>query len=225
MKASLDVWLREIMRQSYYGIPKSRYTHDEVVDMFGISAINGDSVYWFIPYRHQIFSGANDDDITQTEQSLKITLPLELKELLQISDGIWLYMLNLSWFTHGPYIKYRIFSSSELARVNHELLDNFRQMLGEDPDFREISMLNYIAFCDAHDGNYLAIILDGMKQGYIFFLDHEYLFRPYSERDADLYYTVAPSLEEWLRILAHTYGWGGFDSYEDELSCDSNDGA
>jgi hypothetical protein len=76
------------------------------------------------------------------------------------------------------------------------------------PDFRDFHTLNYVAFCDAHDGNYLAILREGPEQGKVFFLDHEYLFRPYSERDADLYYTVAESLEAWLELVVKTKGVG-----------------
>ena len=79
-----------------------------------------------------------------------------------------------------------------------------------DPAYRNIHTLNYVAFCNAHDGNYLAILREGPEQGKVFFLDHEYEFFPYDESTIEAYYTIAESLEAWLELVAKTKGWGGF---------------
>ena len=82
-------------------------------------------------------------------------------------------------------------------------------MLGDDVDFRNVQRLNYLAICDATDNNYQAILLEGLERGTVFFLNHEYFGRPYTERDSDLYYTLASSVEAWFELIVESGGWGG----------------
>jgi hypothetical protein len=179
--------------------------------MYGEDAVQEDEETWRIPCRHRVFPGASEEALAQAEQAMGFPLPEALKELLQITNGLELYVSPAAgYYSPTFHIEYRIFSTTELVTINQNLLKDFRAMLGDDPDFRDVHALNYVAFCDAHDGNYLAILLEGPERSKVFFLDHEYLFRPYSEQDADLYYTVAPSLDAWLELVAKTEGWGGF---------------
>jgi hypothetical protein len=43
---------------------------------------------------------------------------------------------------------------------------------------------NYIAFYDAKDGNYQAILLEGPECGKVFMLHHEHYYCPHGEKPA-----------------------------------------
>jgi hypothetical protein len=189
------------------------YDRDDLLKSFGQIAGETEEE-WLIPCWHILNPPATRVEIEMAQEQLGYKLPDELHQFLQIANGARLYCLTPLWlldtFPNAQYQRYHIFSTLEVVTINQNLLKDFRAMLGNDPDFRDLHTLNYVAFCDAHDGNYLAILREGPEQGKVFFLDHEYLFRPYSERDADLYYTIAESLEAWLELVVKTKGWGGF---------------
>jgi hypothetical protein len=190
----------------------------EYVHLFLGSAVEETEAAWIVPCHHILKPPAMPEDIIWAETTLGYALPAELVELLSITNGARLYRTPDAWAPdwtrqkdpEAGYTLYHVFSTTELSIVNRSLLSCFRSMLGDDPDFRDFHTLNYIAFCDAHDGNYLAILLEGPDKGKVFFLDHEYLFRPYSELDADVYYTIAESLKAWLELVVRTKGRGGF---------------
>jgi hypothetical protein len=209
----INTYLKAILEQQVLVCPKRMHTREGLIFTFGDVLIETEDA-WLVPCTHTTYAPALPEDIRAIEQSLGFALPESLHHFLQLTNGAQLYVAPLawkpSWSTKGDYIHYHIFSTLELVTINQNLLKDFRAMLGNDPDFRDLHTLNYVAFCDAHDGNYLAILREGPEQGKVFFLDHEYLFRPYSERDADLYYTVAESLEAWLELVVKTKGWGGF---------------
>lgn len=213
MKNLEKLW-REVLRFSVLHVPKARYTYEELEEM--VEGIVGETAEaWLVRCWHEPNAPVNEDTLWEMEQEMKQvwgkSIPEELRQLLRLADGGRLFVLSLKdWQGIAPYARYHIFSTTELATINRNLLKDFRAMLGSDPDFRDFHVLNYVAFCDAHNGNYLAILLEGPERGKVFFLYKEYLFRPYSKLDADLYYTVAPSLEAWLELVVRTKGWDGF---------------
>jgi hypothetical protein len=209
--------LKEILQQHEMIFFKNELD-PEYVRLFLGSAVEETEAAWIVHCHHILKPPAMLEDIVRVETALGYKLPAELVEFLSITNGAWLYRIPGAWAPdwarqedpEAGYTLYHVFSTTELVTVNRNLLSDFRSMLGEDPDFRDLHTLNYIAFCDAHDGNYLAILLEGPEKDKIFFLDHEYLFRPYSELDVDLYYTIAESLEAWLELVVRTKGRGGF---------------
>ncbi len=200
--------------ESYWAVRKDwLYDKADLLQSFGQSVGEAERE-WLIPCWHFLNSPATTAEIDEAQKRLGYELPKAIYHFLQITNGAKLYCLTPLWlldtFPDAEYQRYHIFNLSELVTVNQNLLSWFRLMLGDDPDFCDFHTLNYIAFCDAHDGNYLAILLEGLSRGKVFFLDHEYLFRPYSELDIDVYYTVAESFDAWLELLIKTKGWGGF---------------
>ncbi len=106
-------------------------------------------------------------------------------------------------------MRYRLFSCSELLRINRLLLEIFLGAYSDDPEFNNVRALNYMAFCDAADDNYQAIVIDGQHPSRVFLLFNEFQCRPYSERDRDFCYTISESLESWFQLILDTGGWGG----------------
>ena len=210
---SIEKRLYEMLQQNALGVPKDKYSRERITRVVG-EILSETANTWFVPCTHSPSPQATTEQIHSVEQALGFVLPQDLHHLWLQMDGGKFYIVPRMWlrdtFPEARHVRYHIFSTLELVTINQNLLKDFRAMLGNDPDFRDLHTLNYVAFCDAHDGNYLAILREGPEQGKVFFLDHEYLFRPYSERDADLYYTVAESLKAWLELVAKTKGWGGF---------------
>jgi hypothetical protein len=168
---------------------------------------------WLIPCWHILNPPAALAEINEAQTKLGYKFPEELVHFLQLADGARLYCLSrprwINTFPSALYQRYRIFSATELVELNQDLLNRFRHTYENDPAFRGKS-LNYVAFCDAHNDNYLAILLRGRGKGKVFFLDHEYLYLPYGRLSADSYYTIANSLKEWLELVVTTRGWAGF---------------
>jgi hypothetical protein len=96
--------------------------------------------------------------------------------------------------------------------VNQEMLDTFlswRDWWDNDIP-HNTETLNYLAFCDLRDGNYLALLFDETERNPIFFLDHELHWYPHGiEGTRDDYLHVADSLEEWLEQLVTSNGGKG----------------
>lgn len=70
----------------------------------------------------------------------------------------------------------------------------------------EDTYLDYIAFCDVNDGNFVAIVTQGEQLGKVFFLDHEYAYYPFREQKEG-YPIVAETFESWLSLVRDTKGW------------------
>jgi len=209
----INTYLKAILEQQVLVCPKRMHTREGLIFTFGDVLIETEDA-WLVPCTHTTYSPALPEDIRAIEQSLGFALPESLHHFLQLTNGAQLYVAPLawkpSWSTKGDYIHYHIFSTLELVKINREMLETFRHFARLDPSYRNIHTLNYVAFCDAHDGNYLAILREGPEQGKVFFLDHEYEFFPYDESTIEAYYTIAESLEAWLELVAKTKGWGGF---------------
>jgi hypothetical protein len=209
----INTYLKAILEQQVLVCPKRMHTREGLIFTFGDVLIETEDA-WLVPCTHTTYAPALPEDIRAIEQSLGFALPESLHHFLQLTNGAQLYVAPLawkpSWSTKGDYIHYHIFSTLELVKINREMLETFRHFARLDPAYRNIHTLNYVAFCDAHDGNYLAILREGPEQGKVFFLDHEYEFFPHDESTIEAYYTVAESLEAWLELVAKTKGWGGF---------------
>jgi hypothetical protein len=209
----INTYLKAILEQQVLVCPKRMHTREGLIFTFGDVLIETEDA-WLVPCTHTTYAPALPEDIRAIEQSLGFALPESLHHFLQLTNGAQLYVAPLawkpSWSTKGDYIHYHIFSTLELVKINREMLETFRHFARLDPSYRNIHTLNYVAFCDAHDGNYLAILREGPEQGKVFFLDHEYEFFPYDESTIEAYYTIAESLEAWLELVAKTKGWGGF---------------
>lgn len=210
---SIAETLYNLLKQTVLEVPKARYTREEMVKIVGAN-YSETSDSWLVPCVQLAYPSATDEEISHTEGKLNLKLPIDLRRFLSLSNGGKFYQIPLVWlqdtFPGAQHVRYHIFSTSEIVEINACLFHQFRQILGDDPDFRDYYRLNYVAFCDAHNGNYLAILLDEPERGKVFFLHHGYFYRPYSELDADLYYYVAGSLERWLEIVLETGGWKGF---------------
>ena len=202
------------INENYWAVRKDwLYDRDDLLKSFGQIAGETEEE-WLIPCWHILNPPATRVEIEMAQEQLGYKLPEELHQFLQIANGARLYCLTPLWlldtFPNAQYQRYHIFSTLELVKINREMLETFRHFARLDPAYRNIHTLNYVAFCDAHDGNYLAILREGPEQGKVFFLDHEYEFFPHDESTIEAYYTVAESLEAWLELVAKTKGWGGF---------------
>jgi len=202
------------INENYWAVRKDwLYDRDDLLKSFGQIAGETEEE-WLIPCWHILNPPATCVEIEMAQEQLGYKLPEELHQFLQIANGARLYCLTPLWlldtFPNAQYQRYHIFSTLELVKINREMLETFRHFARLDPAYRNIHTLNYVAFCDAHDGNYLAILREGPEQGKVFFLDHEYEFFPHDESTIEAYYTVAESLEAWLELVAKTKGWGGF---------------
>ena len=86
----------------------------------------------------------------------------------------------------------------------------FRNVYSNEWEFRECRQLNYLAVCDADDGNYQSLLLRPEFDQRVFLLFHELFYRPLSENDREFNYTIAESLSAWLALIAAvTGGWAG----------------
>jgi len=208
---SIDAVLDKVLAMEKLDIPK-RETDDRVKDIFG-QLLEDHGQTWRVKCSHRRNPGASDPAIRETEAALGFALPQELCSFLRIANGAELFIvhrLGLESVLPGTlHVRYRVFGTDELVARNKHLLECFRSALGNDPGFRDVKRLNYVAFCDVTEGNHLAILLEGHGAGRVFHLDRELCARPYKERDADMYYTLAESLEGWFTLLRDTGGWAG----------------
>lgn len=211
----IEEYIERFKKNANYWAIRKDWLYDKADLLRSFGQIVGETEQeWLVPCWHILNPPATLAEIDEAQRQLGYELPEQLHQFLRVANGARLYCLTPLWlldtFPNAKYQRYHIFGTAELVTVNQNLLSWFRSMLGDDPDFCDSHILNYIAFCDAHDGNYLAILLQGPEKGKVFFLDHEYLFRPYSELNTDLYYTIVKSFEDWLELLIKTKGWGGF---------------
>jgi hypothetical protein len=197
----------------WLAVPKSIYPYERIVELADDVAGETD-VAWLIRCHHTANLPATAEQISSAERLLGFRLPESLHRFYRLADGGKFFVVPAPWlqpeFPNAEHIRYHIFSTAELVTFHQQCMTTFRAMLGEDPDFQHLHALDYIAFCDAHNGNYLALLLEGPDQGKVFFLHREGLFRPYNAYEFDLYYIVADSLEDWLERVIRTQGWDGF---------------
>ncbi len=169
---------------------------------------NSDS--WFMPCSHSFFDPA---PVAELEELIARTpqLPVALLELYRFSNGAELFRVPPAEDESLSYIwKYRILNIRELLRVQAEELNVFLSFAGKDENYRDVKSLNYLAYCDLGDGNYLAVSLEPSSLGVVFFLDHEYEFFPWDDEfTRDAYFQIAPSIESWFQMLVEFQGQCG----------------
>lgn len=187
-------------------IPKRDLSADRIHRLF--SSARETNGGWLVSCAHELNAPATNDEIIQAENNLGFALPSQYSQLLKISNGAKLFVVPKR--TRGDkHVRYHLFNTTELVEVYHLCDRVFRGNLGSDPEFANVTNLNYLPFCDVSDDNYLAILLDGTELGMVFFLSYELLCRPYQSSESDYYLTVAESFEEWLALLRRTEGWAG----------------
>jgi hypothetical protein len=206
--------LFKILDMSALAIPKDKHRREDISRVFGKGVFCGETAAaWLVRCSHTIGLPAKDTDIRQAEEEIGLTIPEEYREFLRQCNGARLFQIPQVWqqdvFPQATHVHYDVFGTTQLVRTNRLVWERFRSVLGHDPDFRDVTRMNYVVMCDATDGNYQAVLLEGQDQGKVFFLDHEYFYRPYSELDSDLYYTIASSVTEWFEVIIRTGGWGG----------------
>lgn len=211
---SIEKQLHAILEQQNLIFPKADKSREEVYSTFE-NAVAETSDTWRVPCTHILYPAASPKEIEHAERQLGFAIPQDLRNLLQLTNGARLFVSPMVWKPEwGPRIDYEgchILGTNELINVNQTLLKQFHLAFADDPDFRDIYVLNYIAFCDALNGNFHAMQLSGLKQGEIFFLDREGLGRPYYDEFAYMYLPIAKSLRDWLEMIAKTQGREGLD--------------
>lgn len=191
-------------------VPRERYSEEILLDHFALDPHVSTSTHWAISCVHTFSPAATDIQIKNLENHFGQNFPQELQVLLSITDGAELFRVEYKGSALGNYwvARYRLLSSSELMRVNAEILDTFQSDNENYPEFKAVNSLNYLAFCDVGDGNYLAINTTEEVKPCVFFLDHEYAYYPYGiEFTHDAYSYVADSIDDWLELLVKTGGW------------------
>ena len=203
--------LQKILETGYFSLPKKHY---ETPPQFLAAVALERADRWEIPCSHTRYDPALEADLKRLASRLRQVVPASLSSLLRATNGAEFFRLHYqsSVGSDGYYIpRYRVFNCDKTLEVNRELLDVFRSYAESDDRYRKTRRLNYLAYCDVGDGNYLAVNLAGANAGSVFFLDHEYGFYPYSSELAteDAYAHVAGSIDEWLVRLVQTGGWDG----------------
>jgi hypothetical protein len=216
---SLSDAYRRVLDTKELAMPKAIYERSDVDVFVAGDVIPGTEQCWLVPCGHIINAPATAEQVAGMEKEIGLKVPEQLSQFLLLSNGAKLFCVYSVWdgipLPNPSLMRYPVFNTSEIAELSKELWDNFQGALGDDPDFRHFTRLNYIAFCDAHDGNYLAILVEEPYVGQIFFLNHELLFRPFSEHEFDREFSpiIAPSFTAWLELLADTNGWNGFGPF------------
>jgi hypothetical protein len=209
---TIDSALSTITKMPGLAIPKEAHSYERVKRILGEPS--GETTgAWVVACTHVLTNPATAADIKGAEDELGFGIPEEYRRLLRISNGASLFVVPQIWlhdtFPGAQHVQYRLFGTEELVDTHSKLLGIFRDNYADDPELRHVMSVNYLAICDATDGNYQAILLQGPEHGKVFLLLNELLGRPYSEGDRDLYYTIADSLENWLQLISDTGGWGG----------------
>jgi len=203
--------LGSINAMSRLEIPKARRSLEDVQSEYGPIA-EETRKSWLVPCSHTFFPAAPTASIEHTESELGFAIPSAYKQLLGITNGAKLFCVKQKWsedISPGALdIRYHLFGCDELVEVNTGLLASFRKFYAKDPEYKDCHQLNYLAFCDA-DGDYQSLLLDEPKDPQVFLLCHEFAYRPYDVRDADLNYKLADSLRSWLELICKSGGWEG----------------
>jgi len=209
-------------RRGYDPAERRQHLHDLMRHLFAESFWETETAF-VVECTHNLRPSATAADIDNVAKSLDIVVPEQLRQFWEICDGAELFVAKCK----GEETRYRdavvcydIRGTSDtgpkrwtgdrnVIDLTRYLFKNFRECLGDDPGFKDMLKSNYIAFCDAYDGNNQAILLDGPEYGKVFMLHHEHTYCPHDEKDCILNDTLAPSFESWLRLLAETRGYGG----------------
>ena len=208
MKESLD----RIASLEYFEVPKSLHGLEKVQFVYGEVAGETEGS-WLVKCSHTFTAPAGEGAVASAEQQLGFEIPTQYKALLKVTDGAKLFCVRTPWldsdFPGSVHVWYRLFSCQELVQVNRELFQVFRRVYSDDREFQECRQLNYLAVCEANDGNYQAVLLRPERDRRVFLLFHELFYRPYDERDSKFNYTIAQSLSGWLDLIAASGGWAG----------------
>jgi hypothetical protein len=193
-------------------VPKSCLSNEQVVLLS--DAIAGETqTSWLIECSHALNPPATVESIESAEKDLGFPIPEQYRRFLEVADGAELFVVPTPWlgpeFQSPAHVWYRLFGCRKLTEVNLELFRAFRDVYSDDPELRDCHRLNYLAFCDADDSNYEAMLVQEGMDRRVFLLFHELFYRPYSDVDRDFYYSIADSLEDWLDLIIRTRGWGG----------------
>jgi hypothetical protein len=162
-----------------------------------------------LPCHHELQEGASPVELAQLRTDLDIQPPDSLLALLRVSNGARLFCLTYDVGALGTYTipRYDVLGTEQLSVVNRSLRETYASYLTDDLDaLIELPHLDYIAFCNIGDGNFLAIVTGGQERGTIFLLDHDYGYFPFSEVTNTPYEIVASGLEEWLSMVLTSHG-------------------
>lgn len=205
----MNTIIQRITSRTELAIPKRLYDRNRVVSAFGDSVRESDDS-WMVQCSHALNAPADDEQIAEAERQLGFSISDEYKQFLRISNGAKLFVVARNRPQGGePHERHHLLSCEELVETNLLLRRIFLGAYAGDPEYKNVRDVNYMAFCDGTNDNYQAIVLDGPYMGRVFLLFYELQCRPYSEIDADFYYTIADSLESWLNLIWQTSGWGG----------------
>jgi hypothetical protein len=170
---------------------------------------------WEVACMHLLSPPASEGDIANVAESLEISVPSDLREFWQISNGAELFVAMCRGeeacirdsMSPGSsrIVRYKLSGTSDIIRLNRDLFRIFKECY---PDCKDMK-LNYIAFCEAMDGNYQSMLLEQPGLGKVFMLHHEHIYCPHDEKHCILNDTLAESLEAWFRLLIDTGGFGG----------------
>jgi hypothetical protein len=172
---------------------------------------------WLVAVKHETHAPASAADLSATEKALAQTiegnpLPADYRTFLEVSNGANLFVVNAVWKQQAgaTHPRFQWFGTERLVAVNRELFTYFRDSLGDTPRFADTTQLNFVAIGEAHNYNHVAIITAGDDAGKVFLLATEGMARPYAERYAEMYPTLAPSFAAWLELIATSNGWEGY---------------
>jgi hypothetical protein len=159
--------------------------------------------YWLIPCSHIFNAPATKAEIANFVSLWGQNLPAQLQDFLELTNGAEFFRLRYRLTSEDYWVaQYRVLNCTELVEVNQELLDTFLSYAEHDDKYRGVDRLNYLAFCDVGDGNYLALSGESTEGGKVFYLDHDYGFYPFgTEPTKEAYTIVADTLDEWLEQL------------------------
>lgn len=201
--------IQRISKTTELAIPKRQYDRTRVVSAFGDTVGESDHS-WIVQCSHSLNAPADDEQIAEAQRQLGFSIPEEYKRFLRISNGAKLFVVARNRPQGGePHVRYHLLSCDELVETNLFLRRTFLDAYSDDPEYKGVRNVNYMAFGDATNDNYQAIVVDGPYMGQVFLLFYELQCRPYSEIDSDFYYTIADSLESWFDLIAQTGGWEG----------------
>lgn len=203
---SIHAVLRDVLAMEKLSFPKGPDL-EQLKQTFG-NLLEDHGETWRVKCSHRCSPPVSEAAVRQAEEKLGFALPAQLHTFLRATNGAELFVFP---GFDTPFVLYKILGTEELIAQQRKALEVFHYVLGTDTEFKDVQLLNYVAFCDVNDGNYLGIVLEGPERGKVFFLDREGCFRPYSERDAEMYYTLADSLENWLVLVRDTGGCDGQD--------------
>ena len=208
MKSVLD----KIKGMGTLAIPKSIHTLENVEFVFGpIAGETKDA--WLVQCSHAFHPPASLLEIREAEQQLGFPFPSQYRDLLQITNGARLFCVPRKWLEQtspgAMHIRFELYGCNELVRMNKRIRETFLGAYADDPEYKECRQLNYMAFCNAEDGNFQSLLLEDVLNSQIFLLFHEFSYRPYDMRDAEFCYRISDSLTSWLELIQSSGGWEG----------------